>query len=90
MARRRDDLSVAVSGRDGVVLVCGLTRRQQALLELLGSAGAAGLGIDELQSRLQVSLNSLRVLKASVNHVLAETGLRVVRTGHGGYVLGGI
>lgn len=74
MARRRDDLSVEVSGRDGVVLVCGLTRRQQALLELLGSAGSAGLGVDALQSRLQVSLNSLRVLKASVNHVLAETG----------------
>ena len=55
-----------------------------------GSAGAAGLGGDELQSRLQVSLNSLRVLKASVNHVLTGTSLRVVRTGHGGYVLGGI
>lgn len=87
MARRRDDLSVHVSSSAlGFTEVC-LTRKQYAMYQLLDSVGSAGILGDALRESLQLSVNSMRVLKTGLNHRLRSAGVQVMNMGHGVYRL---
>lgn len=87
MARKRDDLSVSVSSSAFGSTVVSLTRKQYAMYQLLDSVGSTGIPGDALRESLQLSVNSMRVLKTGLNHRLRSAGVQVMNMGHGVYRL---